>query len=167
MNKSVITVVIFVLLMFIWISTQTEWDSLLVTEPSAVIEKHTIIIHHTAGDYRETIESIERWHIYGRGWSEIGYHFVIGRDGTVYEGRSLDKRGAHAGSIRNIGSIGIAIMGSFEDGSMPAQAQLDSLIWLVDDLLYRFPITTITNHHERCPGPGVVEFINERWQDVF
>ncbi|EPX78509.1 hypothetical protein Salmuc_03620 [Salipiger mucosus DSM 16094] len=38
---------------------------------------------------------IRRWHVEDRGWSDIGYHFLIDRDGTVARGRPLERIGAH------------------------------------------------------------------------
>jgi len=57
-------------------------------------------------------------------------------------------------------------MGDFTN-IMPGQDQLDSLVWLVNDLLIRVPtIETITNHHGSCPGSHIVEFIGNQW-DIF
>ena len=86
---------------------------------------HTVVIHNT-----ETPESDEKGlrqviqgHIGGRNWPDVGYHFLVARDSTdgkwkVYEGRSLDYVGAHAGLLNgktplNPGTIGIAITGSY------------------------------------------------------
>ena len=31
----------------------------------------------------------------GRNWWDIGYNFLIGEDGRIYEGRGFDAQGAH------------------------------------------------------------------------
>lgn len=59
-------------------------------------------------------EDINRWHK-ERGWSEIGYHFVIRRDGRIEVGRDLDERGAHVGG-HNSGSWGVCLIGGPEEG---------------------------------------------------
>ncbi|KAM4636917.1 peptidoglycan recognition protein 1-like [Discoglossus pictus] len=41
-------------------------------------------------------KSIERTHIRARGWCDIGYNFLIGEDGQIYEGRGWNATGAHA-----------------------------------------------------------------------
>ncbi len=54
-------------------------------------------------------EEITRWHK-ARGFRQIGYHFVIKRDGTVESGRPLDKQGAHVEG-ENEGNVGICLVG--------------------------------------------------------
>lgn len=51
-------------------------------------------------------------HIDRNGWEDIGYNFLIGEDGHVYEGRGWDKVGAHAPGY-NFQSIGVCFMGDF------------------------------------------------------
>jgi N-acetylmuramoyl-L-alanine amidase len=46
------------------------------------------------------------------GWNDIGYNFVVGEDGNIYEGRGWSNQGAHAANWNSI-SIGIAIIGDF------------------------------------------------------
>lgn len=45
-------------------------------------------------------------------WSDIGYNFLVGEDGLVYEGRGWGKRGAHCPKF-NPKSIGICVIGNF------------------------------------------------------
>ena len=74
------------------------------------IEK--IIIHCSATPPSMDIgaEEIRRWHVDDNGWSDIGYHYVIRRDGTVEPGRPLEKAGAHCRGY-NQKSIGICLVG--------------------------------------------------------
>jgi N-acetylmuramoyl-L-alanine amidase len=46
------------------------------------------------------------------GWADIGYNFVVGEDGNIYEGRGWNAKGAHAPAY-NGRSIGICIIGDF------------------------------------------------------
>jgi|TARA_R100000479_G_scaffold68576_1_gene32769 N-acetylmuramoyl-L-alanine amidase len=73
-----------------------------------------LIIHCTATpEGREvSVETIRKWHL-GRGWRDIGYHFVIGLDGEVHEGRPIEQTGAHTKG-QNYDSIGIAYVGGVE-----------------------------------------------------
>lgn len=48
----------------------------------------------------------------GNGWADIGYNFLIGGDGAVYEGRGWGKQGAHAPGY-NDKSVGISFIGTF------------------------------------------------------
>jgi len=58
------------------------------------------------------VRSYQNFHMDDRGWSDIGYNFVIGEDGNVYEGRGWNYVGAHAPGY-NTQSIGICIIGDF------------------------------------------------------
>ena len=78
-----------------------------------------IIIHCTATrpdwwwdkNPQAKVKEVTRWHI-DRGWSDIGYHYLIDRDGTVVTGRPLDRTGAHVKG-RNTGTVGISLFGGF------------------------------------------------------
>jgi len=71
-----------------------------------------IIIHCSATpEGRDvTVEEIRKWHVEGNGWSDIGYHIVIERDGSVQMGRPLHIEGAHTRG-QNKNSIGICYIG--------------------------------------------------------
>ena len=56
----------------------------------------------------DKVAAIRRWHIEDRGWSDIGYHWVIDRDGTLVRGRPETVVGAHTQG-HNTGSIGICL----------------------------------------------------------
>jgi len=82
-----------------------------------------VAMHHTAGasEYDTTswqqsannVKSIQAYHMYTRGWCDIGYNYLIDRFGYIFEGRAGgdDVRGAHDGY--NCGSMGVAMMGYF------------------------------------------------------
>ena len=57
----------------------------------------SIIIHCTASpDYMDIgVKEIDRWHK-DRGWSQIGYHYVVRRNGEIERGRPIEQQGAHA-----------------------------------------------------------------------
>ena len=75
--------------------------------------KTEYIVIHCADTY-ETMdigaEDIRKWHVEERGWSDIGYHKVIRRDGTVETGRDIDVSGAHAAGFNSV-SIGVCLVG--------------------------------------------------------
>lgn len=94
------------------------------------------VVHHTvnANGYSRAqapalVRGIYEYHVKGRGWSDVGYHFLVDRFGTVYEGRkgSIDQipLGVHSGGF-NTNTIGIAIIGDFT-GSTPPDAALRSV----------------------------------------
>ncbi len=73
-----------------------------------------IVLHHRAGE--GDVLSIHNGHI-KNGWSGIGYHFYVRRDGSIYRGRPVEKVGAHAEG-HNSDSIGICFEGNFENEKM-------------------------------------------------
>ncbi|KAL6261557.1 hypothetical protein P5V15_006644 [Pogonomyrmex californicus] len=75
------------------------------------------------------VRSYQNLHMDDRGWWDIGYSFLIGEDGNVYEGRGWDFTGAHAPGYNNQ-SIGICVIGHFSD-FLPNEAALKSLNELI------------------------------------
>lgn len=117
-----------------------------------------VVIHHTAAE-EKNIEQIRRYHR-GLGWRDIGYHFVIEKDGQVAQGRSLDLPGAHCkASGMNFKAIGIALIGNF-DNHPPAEVQVEALVRLLHRLIAEHSISpaNVTIHRlvpgaaTRCPG---------------
>jgi len=103
------------------------------------------IVHHTAGTNSYTraqapaiVRGIEAYHVLANGWNDIGYNFLVDRYGTVYEGRGggVERNviGAHAQGF-NVGTVGVALIGSFNSTSPTAaqqQALVDLLAWRLD-----------------------------------
>jgi len=80
---------------------------------------YTIIHHGGTPNYctnqsscAAIVRAYQDYHMDVQGWDDIGFNFVVGEDGNVYEGRGWDAVGAHAGSYNSI-SIGICIIGDF------------------------------------------------------
>lgn len=55
---------------------------------------NTIYLHTVAKRGDTTIEKLRRFHVENKGWRDVGYHFLIRKDGSIEEGRSLDTQGA-------------------------------------------------------------------------
>lgn len=126
-----------------------------------------IIVHCSATREGENIpvEAIRRWHVEGRGWSDIGYHFYIDLRGEIFKGRDIAKIGAHCkGQNRN--SIGICYCGGVEsDGKTPKDTRLDcqkdSLLAVLRTLKAMYPDATIHSHRDyarkACPSFDATE----------
>ncbi|XP_071327960.1 peptidoglycan recognition protein 5 [Trachinotus anak] len=89
-----------------------------------------VIIHHTAlpsckdlNECKERIRSIQRGHMTDRNFDDIGYNFLVGGDGTVFEGRGWGLSGAHTLG-KNHDSVGIAFMGNFNNDTPSKEALL-------------------------------------------
>ena len=60
-------------------------------------------------DTHNDINVIKEWHK-ARGWSDVGYHFFIRRDGSIEAGRPANVIGAHTKG-QNKDSIGVCLHG--------------------------------------------------------
>ncbi|KAG9465605.1 peptidoglycan recognition protein 1-like [Eleutherodactylus coqui] len=90
-----------------------------------------VIIHHTEGAFcnsRATcsaqVRNIQSFHMKSQHWCDIGYNFLIGENGLVYEGRGWTTLGVHAASY-NSKSSGISFIGSFTK-RVPSNAALNA-----------------------------------------
>ena len=92
-----------------------------------------VILHHAEAS-SATVWDINDWHL-ANGWTGIGYHYYIRKDGSVYRGRPEWALGAHAVG-HNDRSIGICCEGAYMTETMPA-AQLMSLKALRRDIMER------------------------------
>jgi N-acetylmuramoyl-L-alanine amidase len=119
-----------------------------------------IIIHCSATPEGRDVkmETIRSWHLQ-RGWSDIGYHYVIELDGTVVPARPIERVGAHCKG-ENTGSIGICYVGGLDVEMNPkdtrTKEQRAALHSLLFDLTDNFAGATIHGHNEfsskACPS---------------
>ena len=120
-----------------------------------------IIVHCTATpegkDY--TVDDIRRWHK-EQGWSDIGYHYVIYRDGSIHEGRDVKYSGAHC-TGHNANSIGVVYVGGVgKDGKTAkdtrTKAQKRALLQVMRTLRAAYPSARIYGHRDfakkDCPS---------------
>lgn len=111
-----------------------------------------IILHH-ADASSCTAEDIDRWHK-NNGWTCIGYHFFVRKDGSIYRGRQENVKGAHAGDS-NTNSIGICFEGRYATEQMP-DIQVEAGKELVAYLKNKYNISKVQKHSDvcntSCPG---------------
>jgi hypothetical protein len=147
------------------------------SEPHVSPAAERIFVHHTvifpeyppeAGD--DVVRAVCLGHVNNRGFADIGYNFLIDRYGVIYQGReggilkAVD--GAHAQGF-NAGSVGIALVGDFQEHGVPAEAAraLDTLTaWLADlhdiDPMGRGMATSTGGDTTRFPEGWVVDLPN-------
>ena len=115
-----------------------------------------IIIHCSATPEGRSLsfEECRRDHIMHRHFRDIGYHFYITRDGTVHDGRPIEKVRAHCEG-HNSHSIGICYEGGLDANGKPAdtrtEAQRKALKSLVERMHRLFPKALIVGHHNLNP----------------
>lgn len=130
-----------------------------------------IVIHCSATRAGMDVRAadIDKWHK-ERGFTGIGYHFVVDLDGRVEIGRPLPQDGAHcntaglSGKSYNKHSIGICYIGGLDRDGNPADTRTVAQKVALDDLVYRliqeYPIVDVIGHRDASPdkdGDGVVE----------
>ena len=135
-----------------------------------------IIVHCTATrpdwwqdkSTSEKVDEIRRWHVEDRGWLEIGYHYLIDRDGTVAKGRHVERVGAHCKG-HNTGTIGISLFGGhgsserdkFSDNFTVEQNV--ALRELIANLSDTYGVKKVTGHNQyaakACPGFDVPRWL--------
>ena len=120
-----------------------------------------IIVHCSATPEGKdfTVADIKRWHL-ARGFSDIGYHYVIYRDGSIHTGRDESIIGAHC-TGHNTNSIGVCYIGGcVSNGKTPKDTrttqQKQSLVKLLKELKTKYPQASIHSHRDfankACPS---------------
>jgi hypothetical protein len=166
--------------------TRTEWgcpDGQITTHGSlSYTTVMHLIVHHTAmgveapsSDWPALVRDIWKFHVFERGWADIGYNYLIDPNGVIYEGRSGgdDVIGAHFSGV-NAGTMAVALLGDFTNAT-PTTEALNSLkeilAWKCDqrglDPEGRSPhdtsqliLNTISGHRDgpkatECPGEAL------------
>ena len=153
--------------------SRKEWGA---KEPKYGYSNHPyfdkMTLHHAAGwaakslnEGKAAVRSIQDFHQDGRGWSDIGYHFLVDMAGNIYQGRPETVLGAHVGGA-NTGNIGVCLLGCYHppETSIPCYDEVaygseKSLIhlyaWISET--YGVKPTVLKGHRDyfgttSCPG---------------
>ena len=112
-----------------------------------------------------TVDTIRDWHVNGRGWNDIGYHYIIYLDGSIKKGREDNVHGAHCKG-HNSSSLGICYIGGLEeDGKTPKDTrtykQIESLECLLMTLKAIHTDSVVCSHNDfankACPSFNATE----------
>ena len=131
----------------------------------------TIVIHCSATPPTMDIgvEKIKEWHVKDNGWDDVGYHFIITRDGTIEPARPEDMQGAHAPRV-NDRSVAICLIGGSDaNGGWSnnfTDEQWVTLKALLLNLTKKYEIKKIIGHYQvddkkECPSFKVPEYLEE------
>ncbi|KAF7665415.1 hypothetical protein LDENG_00144420 [Lucifuga dentata] len=126
-----------------------------------------VIIHHTARanckglrECMDELVKIQMIHMTKRGFADIGYNFLVGGDGMLYEGRGWGVVGAHTKG-NNHDSLGIAFMANFNNDT-PSTEAISSVKQLLRSGVsqrYLQPEFVLLGHRDlgntACPGENL------------
>lgn len=124
----------------------------------------------TEGQQGVDATQIRRWHIQERGWKDIGYHFVIKRDGTLQSGRPEWALGAGVEG-HNWYTMHVCLVGGRDTNRDPKDdftpEQFDALAVLITSLRIRYPLevkghTDFPGVTKLCPAFDLAAFLKER-----
>jgi N-acetyl-anhydromuramyl-L-alanine amidase AmpD len=125
------------------------------------------VVVHTVGVKGDTTAAaIRKYHVEHNGWRDIGYHYVIRKDGTVEPGRPLTQLGAHTEGAND--TIGICVTGDGDHEDW-TDAQKASFCVLAADRLHALglDVRVLCGHreapakfgakptHKTCPGTRI------------
>lgn len=120
-----------------------------------------IVVHHSADHDDPWVDATdyERWHVEGRGWLDIGYHWVVEEVNDHYyaiQGRPATMQGAHSPG-QNSTHLGVCFAGNFETTLMkPEQlivgAELISSLCVMNDVEPSHISRHCDHRDTACPG---------------
>jgi N-acetylmuramoyl-L-alanine amidase len=135
-------------------------------------ETKYIAVHCSATQAKQDVGAvdIDRWHR-ARGFTCIGYNYVIRRDGDLEIGRPELQIGAHVEGFNSV-SLGVCMVGGINAQGKPennfTEAQFKTLEKLLRDLRKRYPTAIIQGHRDfpkvnkACPSFSVTDWVKEK-----
>lgn len=154
---------------------RASWGAKPPKEPYVTHQPDRLSIHHTAGALPSTpaeaaaeVLFIQDFHQNARGWNDIGYHYLVAADGTLFVGRPEEAVGAHVKDA-NTGNLGIAFLGNHHPPQNHAvdPRALDAALLLAKYLAARYGIAPdrLKGHRDQrrtlCPGDGLYAHLDE------
>jgi len=118
-----------------------------------------VVLHHSGNSGEKDPKEIEIIHMVKNSWDDIGYHYLVHPDGTIYEGRKIYHKGTHV-SAANTGKIGILLMGDYNEqwwdfDDTLSKSHISAVNSLIKTLKVEFPsIRRLGGHKEFLPGKG-------------
>lgn len=167
------------------VEPRSAWNARASAGCSTNTNKDWITVHHsvsalqangTREDHAAAVRGIQAYHMDGRGYCDMGYHFAVTADGTVWEAREARFLGAHTGS-HNTNNAGIVFIGCFHPtsdcnglgGTQPTQAQLNGGGAAIGRIAQHYGITINTSnvigHRDNpdqttsCPGDDLHDLL--------
>ena len=156
------------------IYTRADWGAKPPRCSSGTHTPNRATIHHTVTPTNDSmtapqrLRQIQAFHQNTRGWCDIGYNYLISRDGRVWRGRGATRIGAHVANA-NTGNIGISFMGTHTT-TAPTETQMCNTAKLLRRLSIDFAgvdlnRTDVKGHRQQgatsCPGDALYNRIDK------
>lgn len=141
------------------------------------MQEHTdgitsVVIHHTQSPnevpafQRARLVNVQRYHIVERDWGDIAYHYLIGSDGKIFEGRNAKYQGDSGTSYDLNGRLLVCVLGDFTS-QLPEPEALQALIRFTASTLLEHDLTAeqLVTHRmvaaTDCPGDRLQQWFEE------
>jgi hypothetical protein len=137
------------------------------TTPTRATIHHTVTPTNDSMTPQARLRQIQSFHMNSRGWCDIGYNYLISRDGRVWRARGAQTLGAHV-SNANSGNVGISFIGTYTS-TAPTATQMCQSAKLLRRLRMDFPgialdRTDVKGHRQYggtvCPGNALYNRID-------
>jgi len=131
-------------------------------------------IHHTVTPTNDSmtpqarLRQIQAFHMFTQGWCDIGYNYLVSRDGRIWRGRGATTVGAHVDNF-NTGNVGISFIGTYT-ATAPTETQMCQVAKLLRRLHEDFSgislnRTDVKGHRQlgstSCPGNALYNRIDK------
>jgi hypothetical protein len=129
------------------------------TTPTRATIHHTVTPTNDSMSPQARLRQIQSFHMNSRGWCDIGYNYLVSRDGRIWRARGAQTLGAHVANA-NSGNVGISFMGTHTT-TPPTATQMCESARLLRRLQMDFPgialnRTDVKGHRQfggtACPG---------------
>jgi hypothetical protein len=151
------------------IISRAEWGAELPSGNYMVQTPIRITLHHDGiyfdGNAKQRIRTIQRYAIHSHGWVDIPYHYLIDREGNIYEGRPALAVGDTATDYDPVGHVLITVLGDYTTQEVDAR-QIEAIITLATWLSasYNIPPQSIAGHRDyaatSCPGDYLYAYLS-------
>jgi hypothetical protein len=155
------------------VHSRAEWHARAPRCSSGPATPNRATIHHTVTPTNDSmtvaarLRQIQAFHMFTRGWCDIGYNYLVSRDGRIWRGRGARTIGAHVEN-QNTGNVGISFIGTYTS-TAPTQGQMCNAAKLLRRLHMDYSglslnRTDVKGHRQRmstsCPGNALYNKID-------
>lgn len=124
------------------------------------------IVHYSQGPPTQSVRAIQNFHMDdpAHRWSDIGYNFLVGQDGRIYEGRGWLTIGAQAHQ-HNTSGIGVCFIGRDGDVTTAAKASIRDLFDMACTKAGRTLLQRghgqLSGNSTDCPGRQLLAWVKD------